>query len=78
MKSTTISFRLSADMLERLDAKASDEGRDRTAIFRAALEAYLDAPTMTVEQRLKAVERSVSALQRQLDDAAPSELKANR
>lgn len=67
MKSTTISFRLPAEMIERADARATEEGRDRTAIIRAALEAYLDAPTLTVEQRLRAVERAVGDLQRRID-----------
>lgn len=71
MKSTTISFRLPAEMIERVDARAVEEGRDRTAIIRGALEAYLDAPTLTVEQRLRAVERAVADLQRQRDALPP-------
>jgi len=63
MKSPTINVRLAAELIERLDARAAEQGRDRTAVVRAALEAYLDAPTLTVEQRLRAVERAVSELQ---------------
>lgn len=62
MKSTTISFRLPAEMIERVDARATEEGRDRTAILRAALEAHLDAPSLTVEQRLRAIERELTSL----------------
>lgn len=78
MKSTTVSFRLPAEMIERVDARATEEGRDRTAILRAALEAYLDAPTLTVEQRLKSVERAVADLQRRLDSDPPPEPEINR
>ncbi len=63
MKSPTINVRLAVELIERLDARAAEQGRDRTAVVRAALEAYLDAPTLTVEQRLRAVERAVSELQ---------------
>lgn len=63
MKSPTINVRLAVELIERLDARAAEQGRDRTSVVRAALEAYLDAPTLTVEQRLRAVERAVSELQ---------------
>ncbi len=63
MKSPTINVRLAVDLIERLDARAAEQGKDRTAVVRAALTAYLDAPTLTVEQRLRAVERAVSELQ---------------
>ena len=63
MKSPTINVRLAVELIERLDARAAEQGRDRTAVVRAALDAYLDAPTLTVEQRLRAVERAVIELQ---------------
>jgi hypothetical protein len=63
MKSPTINVRLAVELIERLDARAAEQGKDRTAVVRAALEAYLDAPTLTVEQRLRAVERAVVELQ---------------
>lgn len=63
MKSPTINVRLAVELIERLDARAAEQGKDRTAVVRAALEAFLDAPTLTVEQRLRAVERAVIELQ---------------
>lgn len=67
MKSPTINVRLAVELIEKLDARAKEEDRDRTSLVKAALEAYLDAPTLTVEQRLRAVERAVGDLQRRLD-----------
>lgn len=67
MKSPTINVRLAVELIEKLDARAKEEGRDRTSLVKAALEAYLDAPTLTVEQRLRAVERAVGDLQRRID-----------
>jgi len=67
MKSPTINVRLAVELIERLDARAKEEGRDRTSLVKAALESYLDSPTLTVEQRLRAVERAIGDLQRRLD-----------
>lgn len=66
MKSPMISFRLPGHLVDKLDARAADEGRARTALIKAALEAYLDAPTLTVEQRLRAVERAIEDLRGRL------------
>jgi predicted transcriptional regulator len=62
MKSITISFRLPSDVIAKLDARAAEEGRDRTAILRASLDAYLEAPLRTVEQRLQSIEREIALL----------------
>lgn len=67
MKSPTINVRLAVELIEKLDARAKEERRDRTSLVKAALESYLDAPTLTVEQRLRAVERAIGDLQRRID-----------
>lgn len=71
-KAVALNMRISAQLAADLDARAVEEGRDRSSIVRTALENYLSAPTLPVHQRLTAVERAVVDLQRRLDEITPA------
>lgn len=66
-KSIPLNMRLEPSLSEALDARAAEEGMDRSSVVRAALKSFLAAPSLTVEQRLNTVERAVAEINRRLD-----------
>jgi metal-responsive CopG/Arc/MetJ family transcriptional regulator len=66
-KPVALNMRLSAELAAAMDERAAEQGLDRSSLVRAALEAYLNSPTLTVEQRLRALERAVGDINRRLE-----------
>lgn len=69
-KPVALNMRLSAELAAAMDERAAEQGLDRSSLVRAALEAYLSSPTLTVEQRLRALERAVGDINSRLDTPA--------
>ena len=79
-KDKTVSIRLSQSMLEALDNRAGIDDKDRTQVIRNAIEKYLDLPEESVEDKLEALEKQNSSLEKRvevLDKELKSEVKRN-
>lgn len=67
-------------MLEALDNRAGIDDKDRTQVIRNAIEKYLDLPEESVEDKLEALEKQNSSLEKRvevLDKELKSEVKRN-
>jgi metal-responsive CopG/Arc/MetJ family transcriptional regulator len=77
-KPVALNMRISAELAAAMDERAAEQGLDRSSLVRAALDAYLNSPTLTVEQRLRALERAVGDINRRLDPPDVSAAPAHR